>query len=299
LTAVDEAVDKAVAALARRQQGFVTRAQLLALGVGDGAIKYRLRIGRLLQAYAGVYAVGHIPALPIPRAAAAVLACGPRAALSHTSAMTLWGWRKRWESPYHVTAPTGHRRKGIHLHRSAAVGPGDITKHLGIRVTTPARTILDSSSLLSDKALRRAVSDARLSRHLWLAELAKVLERFPRHPGASRLIPFVAAPSTPTRSDFEDAFKALCERFGLPRPQTNVHVCGYQVDALFEAERLIVELDGYQTHGDRGAFETDRNRDADTLAGGFGTVRVTWERMRAHPRKEAVRLQTILRLRRG
>jgi very-short-patch-repair endonuclease len=76
-------------------------------------------------------------------------------------------------------------------------------------------------------------------------------------------------------------------------------VAGYEVDALFEAEQLIVELDGWAFHADRDAFERDRDRDADTLAAGCATVRITWERMRRAPAQEAARLQAILTGRRG
>jgi very-short-patch-repair endonuclease len=69
---------------------------------------------------------------------------------------------------------------------------------------------------------------------------------------------------------------------------------GYVVDALFVAERVIVELDSKEFHMDPIAYETDRERDAEMLAHGFVTVRVTWERLEQRPRREAQRLQTIL-----
>ncbi len=89
-----------------------------------------------------------------------------------------------------------------------------------------------------------------------------------------------------------------CERFGLPGPEVNAFVCGREVDALFAAERLIVELDGWRFHQDRQAFERDRARDADALAVGVATVRITWERMTGSPDEEAARLRVILDRRR-
>lgn len=106
------------------------------------------------------------------------------------------------------------------------------------------------------------------------------------------------SPDSPTRSEFEDDFLEFCERFGLPRPLINTIVGGYEVDALFAAEQVIVELDGWEFHRDRGSFESDRNRDADTLAGGLVTVRITRERFNATPDNEAARLQRILEQRR-
>src|SRR5438309_2012866 len=92
-------ISRQIAQIAARQHGNVTRPQLLAIGLGDDAISYRVKTDRLHRVHRGVYAVGRPPAQPIERAAAAVLACGPRAALSHGSAMTLWGFWKRWDEP--------------------------------------------------------------------------------------------------------------------------------------------------------------------------------------------------------
>jgi very-short-patch-repair endonuclease len=103
----------------------------------------------------------------------------------------------------------------------------------------------------------------------------------------------------PTRSEFEDAFVPFCERFGLPEPQLNTTVAGYEVDAYFKQERLIVELDGWDFHNDRKAFEDDRDRDATMLALGIATVRITWERLKGEPEKEAVRLLRIIEMRRA
>lgn len=124
------------------------------------------------------------------------------------------------------------------------------------------------------------------------------MARLPLHPGSKLLAPFVATQSAPTRSELEDGFLAFCKRFSLPRPETNVYLAGYLVDAFFPEHRLIVELDGYEFHHGRIAFESDRDRDVDTLLRGLATVRITWERMQSTPDKEAGRLNRILKARR-
>jgi hypothetical protein len=287
-------VDRSVAALAGRQHGYVTRPQLLALGLGAHSIKHRVATGRLIPVYNGVYAVGHAPVAAIDRAAAAVLACGPGAALSHGSAASLWGFFKRWTMPFEVTAECVHRRRGIAAHRSTTLSRKDLRRHLGIRVTSPARTLLDIAPRLSDRALTRAVNDARLSRYLNLSDLAELLDRSPGHHGATRLWPFVRAPNGPTRSDFEDMFLSFAQRFGVPVPKLNAVVGGYEVDALFEAEKVIVELDSWEHHSSRNAFTKDRERDTNNLLAGFVTVRITWERLTDAPRSEARKLLAIL-----
>src|SRR5437588_7725733 len=134
-----EPIDRRIAALAKRQRGHVKRGQLLAMGLGAEAIRYRIKIGRLIPAYAGVYAVGHRPTLPPDRAYGALLACGPGAVLSHGTAAAAWGVFKRWEVPFEVTAPCVHRRRGMRVHR-ASLERRDITVQLGLRVTSAART---------------------------------------------------------------------------------------------------------------------------------------------------------------
>jgi hypothetical protein len=68
--------DARIAGIARRQYGVVTHAQLVALGLGRGAIAHRIKTGRLHRLHVGVYAVGHAAPRPEMRWLAAVLACG-------------------------------------------------------------------------------------------------------------------------------------------------------------------------------------------------------------------------------
>jgi hypothetical protein len=292
------AFQDAIVAAAVRQHRNVKRAQLLALGVGSDAIAYWVRNGRLHRVHQGVYSVGTPPTTPLERAAAAVLACDPGAALSHGSALTLWGFQKRWDPPLHVTVPGDRRRPGIVIHRVPKLTRADVRTHLGIRVTSPARTVLDCAPDLPARRLARIVNDGQRTGLLRLAALTDVIQRFPLHPASARLKPLLERPTGPTRSEFEDALVPFCDRFGLPRPQVNVKVNGYEVDAFFEAEGVIVELDSWGFHQDRSSFENDRNRDADNLVTGLVTYRLTWDRMTgADPAREAARLHKVLKRR--
>ncbi len=139
---MSDAVDKAIAALASRQRGYATREQLLGIGLGSEAIRYRVGKGRLIVVHAGVYAVGHLPVAGADRAFAAVLACGPGAVLSHGTAACLWGVDDRWRTPFEVIVKTARRRPGIRMHR-VTLTRRDVRRHKGIRVTSPARMLLD------------------------------------------------------------------------------------------------------------------------------------------------------------
>jgi len=87
------------------------------------------------------------------------------------------------------------------------------------------------------------------------------------------------AGTTITRSELEEQFLALCAAEGLDRPRTNVRVCGLEVDFLFAAERLVVEVDGYRFHRSRRAFERDRERDALLAAAGYRVLRFSYDQV--------------------
>lgn len=285
---------KAIAVVAERQWGFVTRAHLLAIGLTAATIRHLIATGHLIPVHAGVYAVGSVNRTPVARAMAAVLACGENAVLSHGSAASLWGFNKYWDRPLEVTVPSKRTRHGIKVHRSRTLTGPDFDRQHGIPVTSPARTALDIAPRLTDKRLIRVVNDGRHARFLHLDDLADVLDRNPNHPGTKRLTPFLDAPASPTRSPLEDDFIAFAKRFGLPAPVTNTQLFGYEIDVLYPAERVIVELDGYNFHSDRASFGRDRKRDAVMLAAGYQTVRITGEQMEHDAAHEAHLLHKIL-----
>jgi hypothetical protein len=259
-----------ISALADQQHGYVTRGQLLALGLGEGAIRHRLGTGELIAVHAGVYAVGHVERTPIALAHAAVLACGPDAALSHDSAAALWGLR-RWPTQPEVTAPQKRARPGITTYRTTNLRRRNSTANFGIRVTTVIRTIVDIEPRLTDRQFIRVVQDARHAHHLQPSKLDELLRRCPR---ARELID---PTQNPTLSSLEDEFLAFTKRYDLPTPRVNVKVNGKKVDALFEPEHVIVELDSLEFHHDQISFRNDRRRDRGSAAVGYLTVRLMKE----------------------
>jgi very-short-patch-repair endonuclease len=280
--------DVLIARTAARQHGVVTLLQLLAAGLDRDAIAYRRRVGRLHLLHRGVYAVGHRPPSPLATAMAAVLACGPNAVLSHRSAAALWRIVPRWHAPTEVTAPSDRRHPGIHVHRSRQA---DATTHYGIRVTTPARTLVDLADVLTERALTRAVNEAQVLRLTTPEELTTLLTRYPGR-RTSRLTPERGA----TRSHLEDDFVRFLKRHRLPLPELNQRIAGHEVDAVYQAHHLVIELDSRQFHTTPQAFEQDRDRDADLLNAGLSTLRITDHRLKHHPTKEAQRLRRILSL---
>ena len=280
-----------IAHLADRQFGHVTRQQLLDLGVPTRTITRWADRTQLIRIHTGVYAVGHAQHTPMALAMAAVLACGDHAVLSHDSAAALWGIRT-WPSLPEVTAPHDHRRQGIRNHRTQTLTRNQIRRHHNLRVTSPGRTILDIQDRLTDKQLTRAINELRLHGHLKATELQRLLQRSPR------IQKLIDPRQRPTRSGKEDDFVTFCERHGLPTPTINTTLFGHEVDALFEHEKVIVEIDHWDTHNSHASFEADRDRDATAAEHGYLTIRVTTARLAANPTREATRLHRILERRR-
>ena len=272
------AIDEAIAALAERQHGVVARRQLIALGLGRRAIAHRLECGRLHLIHRGVYAVGHRVLSVRGRWMAAVLACGDGAVLSHESAAALWTIRGTAKSRIDVTAPRDLRpRPGLQPHR--AVLPADeITVLDGIPTTTPARTLLDLAAVVPRRTLERALDEAEILR---LSGPQTLLDRYPRRRGAAtlRTLLVTSRSPTPTRTELEAKFLTFLDDWGFDRPEVNTIVEGLEVDAVWRDARLIVELDGFEVHRTRAAFERDRKRDRQVAAAGWRVVRLTWRQL--------------------
>ena len=293
--------DLLIAELADPQHGRVARRQLLALGIGVGAIDLRVANGRLHPVYPGVYAVGTKLWTPEAEWSAAALAGGPGALLSHRDASLLHEILRG--SPYglvHVTTSDRNRRgcRGIRLHRVRSLHPDDCTCVDGIPVTSIPRTLLDVAATLParlDSALE-AAEDRDL---LHMPDLESLLRRSHGRPGAPALrnaLALYMPTSRLTRSEAERALLALCRGADLPLPATNLNVLGHEVDALWEEQRLIVEIDTYGTHSSRASFESDRRRDADLQLAGYRVVRITDIRLRDEPRVVASMLRALLGL---
>ena len=263
--------------LARRQWGVVTREQLAAAGVGNSGISDWVRYGRLHRLHRGIYAYGHDRLRIEGRWLAAVLACGPGAALSHRSGARLWEMRQSSTGLIDVTVPSRNgriRRTGIRVHRSGRLAPEEVTAARGIPVTTVARTLLDLADVLDPQALRRAITEAEYRNRFDLTTLNAVVENNPGRRGA-KLMRAVNAAGHRTRSPLEDRFLAFIARWGVEEPESNVWLEGYEVDFLWRKVGLVVEMDGGAEHGTRAAVSRDRRRDRVLWRAGFRTMRLT------------------------
>lgn len=293
-------LDRRIARLAAAQHGVVTTAQLGGLGLGPRGVAHRVRIGRLHRSYRGVYAVGTALLSAEGCWLAAVLACGDGAVLSHTSAAALWGIRESASALIDVTVRSRggrSRRKGVRVHRSTSLSDGEVTRRLGIPVTSPARTLVDLAGIVSAASLRRAVAQAEALRIFDLGALRAALNAGRGRKGTGVLAEIIASwlDIELTRSELEVLFLELCASERIARPATNPLVAGYEVDFLWASHRLIVEVDGREHHGTRIAFEEDRARDARLTVAGYRVVRFTYWQVVRDPGHVVAVLRPLLR----
>jgi very-short-patch-repair endonuclease/predicted transcriptional regulator of viral defense system len=277
------------------QHGVVTVGQLHDMGITKRDIAYRVKAGRLHPIHRGVYAVGHRHLTQTASFIAAVLAVGRDAVLSHTSAAALWELRRATTGLVHVTVPRriGSRR-GIRIHAVRALPPTDVTRHHGIPVTTPARTVLDLADILDRRALERALHEAEVQRQVNPQQLQQQLVRSPGRKATTLVAELLAEGPAPTRSELEDRALALFRRSGLPQPQTNARVQGIEVDFLFPDARLIIEVDGARFHNTRFAHNNDAAKQARLEAAGYRVIRLTWHQVTQQPDQTITRIRNAL-----
>lgn len=225
---------------------------------------------------------------------AAVLAVGPGAVLSHRDAAALWGILPSNRRLIEVSAPRRRRaREGVEI-RKADLPPDEITTLDGIPVTTVARTLLDLAAVETEARLGQALGEAERRRLADRTPLTELFRRRPRSKGIATLRALVPD-TTVTRSQFERDFRAFCERHGIPRPQMNIALHGFTVDAYWAHANLVVELDGYEFHRGRMSFEGDRARDRVLLVAGVRTTRITHRQLTREPRRLARDLRALIR----
>jgi very-short-patch-repair endonuclease len=291
--------ERRLAELATQQHGVVSHHQLHRLGFRTEWIERRLTDRRLSAVHRDVYAVGHWRLTHRGYWWAAILAYGPRAFLSHRTAAVVWGFQRHRRGPVHVTAGRGRqgvqRREGIWIHR-CKLALEDCTTRDGFPVTTVARTLFDLAETIPFESLKGAAEEADRLKLLQLRELEEVCERG-RGRRALRPVRQLVADLRPPdegRSPLEIRFPAFLREHRLPAPAQNVLVLGHEVDALWPAAKLVVELDSWEHHGHRTAFERDRARDPKLLIAGYRTIRVTHRRLDREAAQLAAEIRQLL-----
>ena len=220
---------------------------------------------------------------------AAVLAGGPDALLSHRDAAALWELRDpRSSGAIEVSVATraGRRRPGLTVHRCRLVHPEDRALRQAIPVTSIPRALLDLAEVVGATQLRRAYERAERLRLLDVRAVERLLARSNGRRGTARLaslLEYDPGPAAQAVSELERRFLDLVREGGLPAPQVNVLVEGWLVDAFWPRAGLVVELDGWDFHRGRDAFERDREKLASLRLAGYDVLAITHRQVTGRP----------------
>lgn len=290
-----------LAGIATRQHGVISTAQLVGVGLTEEALRHRARVGRLHRVHRGVYAVGYIAPSDESRWMAAVLACGRKAALSHTSAAKLWGIWRGAESGTHVVVPGCIRGpSAVHVHRSRTMAPSDQSLRGGIPVTTVSRTIVDLASMLTAEQLANVIHEAAYRRLLSVRGVRAALRRTQGRRWNRRVEAALEAHltgSSGTRSTLEDRLLSVMSSRGIPPPAVNrrLSVSGslIEVDFVWPQAKLCVEIDG-PAHDRPRTKREDRLRDSLLRSAGYEVVRLRAEHLDQDGYQLAAEIEELL-----
>jgi len=262
--------------LAARQHGVVYRDQLLEMGLSRAQIERRLADGRLLALHRGVYLVGAV-APEHACSQAGLFACGAGAVLSHWSAIALWGLRTYPARGFPwITIPHAKRieRPRIVIRRGP-LASNDVRQRFGMSVVSPPRAVLDCAALIPDAyELEALVADTAYRRKASEAELRDQVTRNDGRRGARALSQILDLEGGPkrTRSGGERWFLSVLRKHKINGYEVNANIHGREVDFLWRDHSFCVELDGWDGHSSRVAFERDRLKWAHLQANGVDVM---------------------------
>jgi very-short-patch-repair endonuclease len=228
---------------------------------------------------------------------AAVLSCGPKAALSHRSAGAFWEIIPATSNLIELSVPATTRRRqpGIVVHRRKLM-PDEVEHRQGIPVTTPNTTLIDLAAGLDQSQLERAVNEADKRGLTDPEELRLVLEEAPRRPGIRPLRELLDRHTfVLTDSELERRFVPIARSVGLGLPETQCVVNGFRVDFYWPELGLVVETDGLRYHRTPAQQARDRVRDHAHMAAGLTPLRFTRAQVRFEPEHVHATLAAVFR----
>lgn len=272
--------------LAEEQHGAITSSQLRAVGLSAKQVHRLIADGWLTPVRPGVFIAGGSPPTWHQAVISAVLAAGPDAVASHSTAALLWGLPGVESGPTELSTsrPDRRRLEGVRPHRTLAFLESEHTTRDRIPLTTVARTIVDLSGRCSVAELGRMTDFGLRTETLRLAELRRYvagLRAAPgRHPNKVHCVLRRRLPGyEPGDSELEMRFVRALVAGGLPEPvQQHPLRLGSRrcrVDLAYPTLRIAIEVDGWEHHHTRAAFDADRARANDLVVAGWHVLRFT------------------------
>ncbi len=289
-------------AFATRHHGLLTQNAAAALGIGRSSWYRAIESGYLEQLYPGVARLHGTPSTFHQRALAGVWAAGPGAMASHRTAAKLWGVERPSSDPIDViiTPRTrSARRAGLVVHRPRDLIDLRATMRDKVPTCSPTRMLVDLGAV-DERSVDEAMIAILVSNVVSPDAIRAAIDRH-SHSGRSGLTPLRHAADrwvgneSPPDSLLESKMSTLLADYDLPPVQFHARIAGYEVDFLVVGTPIVLECDGWSSHGlDRDQFEFDRIRNADLVAAGYIPVHFTWRALTTSPRSVAERIRAAL-----
>jgi hypothetical protein len=166
-----------------------------------------------------------------------------------------------------------------------------------------ARTIIDVAERGDKRRTEKMMDRAEQLRIFDLAAIRRALDEGGGRSGTSLVANLLGTESSGmTRNELEEQFLAICDGAGLPRPEVNLPIVlpdrGPHVvaDFAWPELKLIVETDGWTSHGTRLAFVEDRRRDRRLSKAGWQPYHFAREEVGHEPERVGRELGLLLAL---
>lgn len=298
-----------ISALANRQDGVLTRKQLISSGASEHQIDSRVKNRTLRKLYAGVYSFGHDRLTSQGRQRAALMAGGPNAVLSHRTAASVLGLLPpsrtleviRSSSPDPHRPPPAHASKAIHpglvIHRTRSLTTDEVTTRAGMRVTSATRTVINLAERETPKTLDMAIRRGVAGGYLDPAELIRTVRSCRGRKGIAKLKKVLARwdpGKLRSRSEMENGVSDICRDHGIPPPLINDLRNGYEVDFQWDGSRVLLETDGRAFHLSRADRHRDYQKMLDLNAGGNTVCRIDEDMVFGEPQRLGMMLRKLL-----
>ncbi len=289
-------IRKSLLATARKQHGLLTTSQFHKAGCPRGALRTMVSQGEIERVRHGVYRLEGSPRTFSQRALAAVIGYEQPVAVGGTAAALLWGWQVT--QPSVITLLSNRRllvgagQDDVVVRVTSMLGAGDITRVENVPVTGLARTLGDLAVEVEPADYHRLVDSCLSRRRPSLGALDSHLSRMQRRRQAGArflhdvLIPWRGCPKM--QSVAESAMLRAVIAAGLPWPVEQLeHVLpdgtSIHTDFAWPEARVVLEVDGFEFHGDPESFARDRRRDLELGSLGWKIVRVPAASALANP----------------
>ena len=287
---------------AEDHHGLLTKERALRAGVSESDWYRALRRGQIEYVHPGVARTYGSTDTREQRIAAAVLAGGQGAMASHRSAAYLWGVPRPADDPVDLIVDDRRRRptiRGAIVHRPRDHKDLSPILRANIRTTNILRMLCDLGAVdeVSVHAAVGHVVAAGLASPRALRTAIEVHARRGRHgvPAFRAALDDWVLDGKPVDSILEPMMRGVLQRFGLPPAEFHAKVAGYEVDFLITGTPVVLECDGWESHGlNRIQFERDKDRDSDITAAGYLPVHFTYRRLARQPERVARKIRNVL-----